>query len=63
MVEPGREWTEISLELASLKPDPAKRKDGLLRPENITKLLLADPSGRDRAEGRRNVWIADWRFE
>lgn len=63
MVEPGREWTEVKLDLAALQPDPGKKKDGVLRPATINKLLIADAAGRDRAEGRRSVWIADWRFE
>ncbi len=63
MVEPRAEWTDVTLDLASLKPDPAKRKDGVLQPDKIVKLLLADSAARDKAEGKRNVWIARWSFE
>jgi hypothetical protein len=63
MVEPSREWSEVTLDFSSMQPDPAKRKGGVLRPSAITKLLIADAAGRDRAEGRRNVWMAEWRFE
>ena len=63
MVEPRAEWTDVTLDLTSLKPDPAKRKDGILQPDKIVKLLLADSAARDKAEGKRNVWIARWSFE
>ena len=63
MLEPKADWTEVTIELSSLRPDPAKRKDGVLKPERIVKLLLADAAGRDGAEGQRSVWVARWRFE
>jgi hypothetical protein len=63
LVNPGKDWTDVALDLASLKPDPAKRKDGVLQPERIVKLLLADPAGRDKVDGRRSVWISRWSFD
>lgn len=63
MIEPREAWTDVSVELRSLQPDPAKRKDGMLQPERLTKLLVADPAGRDDATGRRTVWIQSWRLE
>jgi hypothetical protein len=63
MVEPGSDWTDVSLELASFKPDPAKKRDGVLQVDQISKLLIADQGGRDRPDGRRDVWLARWRFE
>jgi hypothetical protein len=63
LVNPGKDWTDVSLELTTLKPDPAKRKDGVLQPERIVKLLLADPAGRDKVDGRRSVWISRWSFD
>jgi hypothetical protein len=63
MVNPGKDWTDVLLDLSSLKPDPAKRKDGVLQPERIVKLLLADPAGRDKVDGRRSVWISNWSFD
>jgi hypothetical protein len=63
LVNPSKDWTDVTLELASLKPDPAKRKDGVLQPERIIKLLVADPAGRDKVDGRRSVWISRWSFD
>lgn len=63
MIEPGSDWADFSIDLASFKPDPAKRRDGVLRADLITKLLIADQGGRDRPEGQRDVWLAHWRFE
>ena len=63
MVEPKADWADLTIELSSLRPDPAKRKDGVLRPDRIVKLLVADAAGRDGAEGKRSVWFARWRFE
>ncbi|MGS0755409.1 hypothetical protein ACVBEH_12355 [Roseateles sp. GG27B] len=63
MLEPKADWTEVTIELSSLRPDPAKRKDGVLKPDRIVKLLLADAAGRDGVEGQRSVGLARWRFE
>ncbi|WP_457424710.1 hypothetical protein [Roseateles sp. P5_E7] len=63
MVEPGSDWADLSIDLASFKPDPAKRRDGVLQVDQISKLLIADQGGRDRPEGRREVWLSRWRFE
>lgn len=65
MAEPGSgdDWADLSIDLARFKPDPAKRRDGVLQIDQVSKLLIADQGGRDRAEGRREVWLARWRFE
>lgn len=63
MLEPGPDWTDVNINLADLKPDPAKRKDGVLQPDRLTKLLIADSAGRDKAKGRRNIWFERWAFE
>lgn len=63
MLDPQADWADVTIDLASLKPDPAKKKDGKLQPERITKLLLADSNGRDKATGKRSVWFARWSFE
>jgi hypothetical protein len=64
IVEPREDWSDISIELKSLSADPAKRKDGVLRPERLSKLLIADPAGKDAgARGRRNLWIERWTFD
>lgn len=63
MLEPAPDWTEVTIDLASMQPDPAKRKDGVLQPERVTKLLVADSAGRDKAQGRRSVWFSRWTFD
>lgn len=63
MVEPSQGGTNISIDLSALKPDPAKRKDGVIQPDRIVKLMIADPAASDNAKGRRNVWISNWRFD
>lgn len=64
-VEPARDWSDLRIELSSLKPDPAKRRDGVLQPERIVKLLVADPapSRAPAGDGQRTVWMARWNFE
>jgi hypothetical protein len=63
MVEPGSDWADFSIDLASFKPDPAKHRGGVLHADQINKLLIADQGGRDRPAGQRDVWLARWRFE
>lgn len=63
MLDPSLDWSDLTIELESLKPDPAKRKDGVLQPDQVVKLLVADSAGRDRAEGRRSIWFSRWTFE
>lgn len=63
MVDPGSDWAEFSIDLASFTPDPAKRRGGVLHADQINKLLIADQGGRDRPAGQRDVWLARWRFE
>lgn len=63
MLEPRSEWSDVTIELADLKPDPAKQKDGVLQPDRLVKLLVADSASRDKAKGRRNIWFARWSFE
>ena len=62
-LHPTRDWQDIEVTLASLQADQAKRKDGVLHPEQIVKITLADAGGRDRAKGQRQTWFARWRFE
>lgn len=63
LLDPRPDWSEVTIDLASLQADPAKRKDGVLQPDQVVKLLVADPAGRDGAEGRRSIWFSRWRFE
>lgn len=62
-IQPTREWLSVNVALASLVPDPAKRKDGVLQSDQIVRATLADAGGRDRASGARQLWFAQWRFE
>ena len=59
-LEPAAEWSTVTLDLASLAPDPAKRRDGRLSAERITKLLIADAAAGSGATGTRTVWFTDW---
>lgn len=61
-ITPARAWTPVTLDLASLTPDPNKRQDGVLDPAQITQILVADSNGTNGARGNRTVWIADWAF-
>jgi hypothetical protein len=63
MIDPKDDWLDVNIDLKSLKADPAKRRDGVLQPEKIVKLLVADPAGRDKAQGHRTVWFQRWSFE
>ena len=63
MVEPSQSGTNVSIDLSALKPDPAKRKDGVIQPDRIVKLMIADAAANDNAKGRRNVWISNWSFD
>lgn len=63
VIEPTNTWTDVTLELSQLKADPAKKQDGVLLPERIVSLLIADAGGRDKAQGRRTIWIANWAFD
>ncbi len=62
-IEPRSAWSDFSMDLTQLKADPAKKRDGVLAPERITKLLIADAGAQNKARGQRNVWIARWTFE
>ncbi len=63
LLQPREDFAEVTIDLASLQPDPAKRQDGKLQPDKVIKLLVADPAGRDKATGRRTVWFQRWTFE
>ena len=61
-ISPGRDWAQVTIDLKSLRPDPKKRKDGVLQAQRLTKLLLADAGARSGASGSRRIWISDWVF-
>ena len=64
LVNPTRNWQQVQRSLADFSPDPQKRKDGRLDPNQVVKILLADSAGAlSNARGARTVWVADWVFE
>lgn len=63
IVEPREGWQDVRLELRKLPVDDAKKKDGVLQPGRIAKIILADAGARDGKKGQRTVWFANWGFE
>lgn len=63
-LDPRCDWTEVDIDLAGIRVDPAQRRDGVLQPDRLTKLTLADTGAHDReARGLRQVWLRRWVFE
>jgi hypothetical protein len=62
ILDAAAQWADVDIALSDLKPDPKKKKDGRLAPDQIKQILLADPSGSDGAKGKRSVWIANLGF-
>jgi len=62
-VDIGQTWKRYRLPLSSLQPDPKKRRDGRLEPDQVNQLLIADPAATNGSRGKRQVWLSGWRFD
>jgi hypothetical protein len=62
LLQVDTEWQRVTLPLSAFTVDPAKKKDGRLDPDQIAKLVIADPSGQDGASGQRTIQFADLAF-
>jgi hypothetical protein len=61
MLEPSKDWKDVDVNLSNLQVDPNKRKDGVLQPDRLSKLTIADAAARDRkARGERRIWLSRW---
>ncbi len=58
----GTEWKKVNIPVSSLNPDKAKKKNGRLEMDHVTRITIADAGGRASSKGDRTVLISDWNF-
>ena len=60
----GVDWKKFVFKFADFSVDDKTRQDGVLDPDDISNLILADPAAvHNRKQGIRTVWISDIIFK
>jgi len=62
LINPGKSWQTMTLDLATLSPDGENPENGQLDPERLSGLMIADGAAGDGASGKRTLWISDLEF-
>ena len=63
LLHPAKNWTHQEMLWSAFAPEAKKNPSGPLRPEQIIRILMADPSAVDRnLTGRRTVEISNLRW-
>ena len=62
IISAGKEWKEVSIDLAEMKLNTDKVKDRKLDINKISKIIVIDLVGLNHTSGKRSVWFADLGF-
>lgn len=62
VIDVSTQWKKITLPIGSLSLDKAKKRNGRLEMDHVTKITIADAGGRASNKGNKTVLISDWNF-